>query len=353
MVKQELEGREHRDTLRHGMLFDGNQRTFLRDGQANGSKATVVIDPNKNPKTIDITNDLGTAQGIYRFIDNDTLEICRNQARGSTAGTRPSAFTSKPAVGHGNVYYLLKRDKAGPANPPPVVGVGDDGKNDLQKLQSVWKMVKQELEGSDHRDTLRHGILFNGNQYTFLRDGKAVGPRSTMVIDPSKNPKTIDISTDAGVAQGIYRFIDNDTLEICLNQARGPTAGTRPSAFTSKPAVGHGSIFYVLKRENGGQQVAVNPNPPPGPGPNPGVGPNPNPRPGPGPVMAGRVTKANAQRIAQGGVKGRGMSRTQVIGILGQPTASNAQGAIWTEGNRTITVVFDKAHVIAVRYTGP
>ena len=65
-------------------------------------------------------------------------------------------------------------------------------------------------------------MLFDGKDYTFLRDGKTKVSTATITIDPTKDPKEIDLKIASGTAKdstqlGIYRFTDDGKLEICMN----------------------------------------------------------------------------------------------------------------------------------------
>ena len=69
-------------------------------------------------------------------------------------------------------------------------------------------------------------------------------------VDPSADPKTIDLTSRGGVSKvspGIYRLSeDGSKLEIC----RGDWGGKkRPTKFSTKPGVGSGSFLTVFKRE--------------------------------------------------------------------------------------------------------
>jgi uncharacterized protein (TIGR03067 family) len=130
-------------------------------------------------------------------------------------------------------------------------------KKELKKLEGNWRMVRQDREGNEDSgaSVKKNGVLFDGKDYTFLRDGKTKVSTATITIDPSKDPKEIDLKITAGSASGntqlgIYRFTDDGKLEICLNQPRGKGSETRPAKFTTKPSVGSGSIMYVLERED-------------------------------------------------------------------------------------------------------
>jgi uncharacterized protein (TIGR03067 family) len=126
---------------------------------------------------------------------------------------------------------------------------------DLKKLEGNWRMVRQDHEGREDngQSIMKNGVLFDGKDYKFLRDGRATGGKATISIDPTKDPKEIDLKITGGTASGhtqlgIYRFTEDDKLEICMSQPRGEGSDKRPAKFTTKPSVGSGSIMYVLER---------------------------------------------------------------------------------------------------------
>src|SRR5262245_58593031 len=86
-------------------------------------------------------------------------------------------------------------------------------KKDLKMLEGNWKMVRQDLEGrEDSGDSIKkNGVLFDGTEYKFLRDGLATGATATITLDPTKDPKEIDFKVTGGTGSGgtklgIYRF---------------------------------------------------------------------------------------------------------------------------------------------------
>jgi uncharacterized protein (TIGR03067 family) len=67
------------------------------------TEATFKIDPNQEPKEIDIEMDGGVGKGIYQ-LDGKTLKI----AHGEVGDARPKEF---PKAGSGLTILVLKREK--------------------------------------------------------------------------------------------------------------------------------------------------------------------------------------------------------------------------------------------------
>jgi uncharacterized protein (TIGR03067 family) len=282
MVRYELQGSLSPLASRYSVVFEGDQYALVRDGKTKMTTANVVLNPMRNPKTIDlqITSNTTTGDmqlGIYRFNEDGELEISLIQTRNPSVDKRPTAFTTKPSVGHGTIFLVLVREdspaKTTDAKPaekpdkPPVTTTdpknpekaaektltkAEASKADLKQMQGLWQIVKQEAQGLVNPQSERFTILFDGNQYSFVRDGATKVSTAKVVLDPTMTPKAIDLQITSGTATGdvqlgIYRFNEDGELEICLNQPRGPGADKRPSAFTTKPAVGNGSVLYILK----------------------------------------------------------------------------------------------------------
>jgi RNA polymerase sigma factor (sigma-70 family) len=97
-----------------------------------------------------------------------------------------------------------------------------DGKTDKEKLQGRWKLVSGEMGGKPAEDLKEGTFLFKGDKFITERpDGMTYS--SDYTIDPTKKPKSIDItpreapeSEKDKTIPGIYE-LDGDTLRICAN----------------------------------------------------------------------------------------------------------------------------------------
>ena len=120
-------------------------------------------------------------------------------------------------------------------------------KKEMKKLDGTWVVQsvvrdpreKGEGEGKDLR------IIISGVNAVVKAAGedKTLG-KAAIKIDPTKKPKTIDITGEGEMAAvlGIYE-LERDTLRVCW----GPSEKMqRPTQLTSKP--GSGQSLVVLKR---------------------------------------------------------------------------------------------------------
>jgi uncharacterized protein (TIGR03067 family) len=119
---------------------------------------------------------------------------------------------------------------------------------DLKKLQGTWVMVELEINGQripeeKLKDTT---LVIKDDKYiTRIKDKTH---ETTFNLDPSKDPKEIDMFFPDGVnapkvSKGIYR-LDGDTFKLCRAQAPGED---RPRDFVT--TADSGLFVVVWKRQ--------------------------------------------------------------------------------------------------------
>jgi uncharacterized protein (TIGR03067 family) len=226
------------------IIEDGVGTTYY--GNTRKEVFKLSVDPSADPKTVDLrlvpTSAGKIALGIYRLSeDGNKLELCYSYV----SKKRPTMFTSKPGVGSGNLYQIYKREGGGAAKTPT-----DTARGDLKKLIGSWQMVEMELEGKPDDRAGKKKVVIDDAKLSFYYDEREVAV-DRFSLDEGSDPKAIDLKGIRGSGAGrtklaIYRLSeDGNKLEICLSQA----GDKRPSAFTTKPGVGKGSILYVLERK--------------------------------------------------------------------------------------------------------
>ena len=130
-------------------------------------------------------------------------------------------------------------------------GILADDKADLEKevrkFQGTWTIESSVTGGKEipAGDLKGFVLIFEGDKHT-LKKGDEVVQVGTQKIDPSKSPKTIDVTMHEGpnkgaVMLGIYE-IDGDTLRVCFD----PEGKKRPTKF--KSASGSQTFVNVHKR---------------------------------------------------------------------------------------------------------
>jgi uncharacterized protein (TIGR03067 family) len=133
-------------------------------------------------------------------------------------------------------------------------------RGDAAKLQGSWRVVAVEDSG-----VAVNQPFFKTRQYIFDGNKAIVRPRGGPVVasmvgawvewnfktpsfklDPTANPKTIDlVLPDYSTMRGIYD-LDDDRLRICFSGHSGQAAMTRPTGFS---VPGSGARLVILERE--------------------------------------------------------------------------------------------------------
>jgi uncharacterized protein (TIGR03067 family) len=122
-----------------------------------------------------------------------------------------------------------------------------DLEKEAKKFQGTWTFESSESGGQKiPADELKGFILtFEGDKHT-LKKGDQVFQVGTQKIDPSKSPKTIDVTMTEGPSKGVVMLgiyeIDVDTLKVCFD----PQGKKRPTEFKSGP--GSENFVNVHKR---------------------------------------------------------------------------------------------------------
>ncbi len=118
---------------------------------------------------------------------------------------------------------------------------------ETKKFQGEWTIESSVTGGvTIPADQLKGFIvIYEGDKHTLKFDGK-VFQVGTQKIDPTKSPKTIDVTMTEGpskgaVMLGIYE-IEGDTMKACFN----PQGKKRPTEFKSE--AGSSNFLNVHKR---------------------------------------------------------------------------------------------------------
>jgi uncharacterized protein (TIGR03067 family) len=122
-----------------------------------------------------------------------------------------------------------------------------DVEKELKKFQGTWTFESVEAGGKKAPADEFKGvtITFAGDKFT-VKKGDELIQAGTQKLDPSKSPKTIDVTMTEGlnkgaVMLGIYE-IDGDTLKVCFDEE----GKKRPTEFRS--TAGSQTFVNVHKR---------------------------------------------------------------------------------------------------------
>lgn len=122
----------------------------------------------------------------------------------------------------------------------------EDAKAQAEKLRGTWTFTRMERDGQDLLAQFGQAeVVFEADKFT------SPGIQATFKLDPSQDPKAMDISYVEGPAAGqtvkaIYK-LEGETLTICRARAEG---FDRPKEFTA-PA-GSGRFLFEFKRTKPG-----------------------------------------------------------------------------------------------------
>lgn len=118
----------------------------------------------------------------------------------------------------------------------------DSKKTDLEQLQGIWDIVGLESGGK-----AQPAANYKGNSFYFskekarLRESGFSQIEFTLALDPTKSPKTIELTARGNAIHGIYK-LDGDDLILTVS-----LGGMRPPLeFATK--VGGDSETFILKR---------------------------------------------------------------------------------------------------------
>lgn len=105
----------------------------------------------------------------------------------------------------------------------------DDKKNN-EPFQGKWKIVSVIVNGEKvASDQFEKAVVTVTGDVRLLKDGEEVKSKATYKVDPTKTPKTIDISVSEGVLKGrnlkgIYEFSkDTVTINVTIEGDERPT----------------------------------------------------------------------------------------------------------------------------------
>jgi uncharacterized protein (TIGR03067 family) len=121
-----------------------------------------------------------------------------------------------------------------------------DAKSDKDQIQGRWQ-VESAVRGGQEIDGVQgFGVFYEFAGDKFILELGGQKHEGTFKLDPTKKPKTIDITLKMDDQEskrlGIYE-LDGDTLKIC----RGEPDETRPTEFKSKE--GTQNVLAVAKRQ--------------------------------------------------------------------------------------------------------
>jgi uncharacterized protein (TIGR03067 family) len=109
--------------------------------------------------------------------------------------------------------------------------------SEQKKFEGTWKMISATSDGMETpaEEMKKLSLIFEGDRFAYVENNRF----QKYVLDVESKPYKIDLEG----AKGVYRFKDEDTLEIHWrkNQRLRPTDFTAPK--------GTNVVVFIMKRE--------------------------------------------------------------------------------------------------------
>ena len=199
------------------------------------SKGTSTFDPTRKPKTIDFTPTEGEGIGNQYLGIYELGENTRKMCFAPPGKPRPTEFSTMSGTEH--ILVTFERDKDAAIN------------KDRKQIEGTWRAIALEVSGNKAMvEDAKKLTVVNGSDGTWsLRsEGKEIS-KGTSTIDPTKNPKTIDLTWTEGEGSGnqylgIYE-LGEKTRRLCF----APSGKARPTEFSTTPVNEH--ILVTFERE--------------------------------------------------------------------------------------------------------
>jgi RNA polymerase sigma factor (sigma-70 family) len=243
-------------------------------------QSSYKLDPKADPKVIAVTPLDGpakgkTLRGLYA-LDGDRLKLCLQNG----PGPEPTEFAT--TSDSGLRLLTLKREAADKDKPKEEKPKEGESQKDAEAIQGVWRVTAVETEGKQRDDDRANRI--KSQEWTIKADKIFIkmGMRDQKVgcpykIDPTKKPKTIDITEQSvggdGEVKSEYKrraiySLEGDVLKVCYGMSAAEIKhddqdiGRRPRPFDPRDLTADGgrptqmttkedsrSMLITLKRE--------------------------------------------------------------------------------------------------------
>ena len=122
---------------------------------------------------------------------------------------------------------------------------------DLQAFKGTWRLSSKEVDGKKLGEEEIKDVIgtIDGSGKVSVRRGDKVINEGTVKLDPTKKPKTVDVTFTGGERKGqavvgIYE-IEGDTFRVCVARP----GDERPAEFSAKAGSGRTLVAYQREKK--------------------------------------------------------------------------------------------------------
>jgi uncharacterized protein (TIGR03067 family) len=121
---------------------------------------------------------------------------------------------------------------------------------DLRAFKGTWRLSAKEEDGKTFSEEEIKDVIgtIDGSGKVSVRRGDKLLNEGTVKLDPTRSPRTIDVTFTDGerkgqMVLGIYE-IEGDALRVCVARP----GDERPAEFSAKAGSGHILVVYVRQK---------------------------------------------------------------------------------------------------------
>ena len=122
---------------------------------------------------------------------------------------------------------------------------------ELQAFKGTWRLSSREVDGKKSSEEWIKDVIATNDgsgRFSVRRGGKYIDA-GAVKLDPTKKPKTVDVTFTGGERKGqavvgIYE-LEGDTFRVCVARP----GDERPTEFSAKAGSGHTLVVYQREKK--------------------------------------------------------------------------------------------------------
>jgi uncharacterized protein (TIGR03067 family) len=122
---------------------------------------------------------------------------------------------------------------------------------DLETFKGTWRLSSREEDGKKNSEEEIKDLIatIDGSGKVSVRRGDKLINEGTVKLDPTKKPKTVDVTFTGGERKGqavvgIYE-LEGDTFRVCVARP----GDERPAELSAKAGSGHTLVVYQREKK--------------------------------------------------------------------------------------------------------